>query len=78
MEGTPPQSDLDTPSSLRSQSAASTTAGQVGRGVASLSRDSRLGQRKHPALCVQLVHCLVDRPIKFVSISEGLMGEVMP
>jgi hypothetical protein len=28
------------------------------------------------ALCIQLVHGLVDRPIKCVSVSEGLMGQM--
>jgi hypothetical protein len=51
-------------------------AGQLTR-APRLSRDSRLGQRKHPALCIQLVHGLVDRPIKCVSVSEGLMGEMV-
>ena len=45
-------------------------------------RDSWFGQRKHDTLGIQCVHIqcvhgLVDRPVEFVSISEGLMCEMM-
>ena len=42
-----------------------------------LSRDSRLGQRKHAALGIQRVDALMDRAVECVRVSEGLMGEMM-
>ena len=40
-------------------------------------RDSWFGQRKHHTLCIQRVHGLVDRLVESVTISKGLMREMM-
>ena len=42
-----------------------------------LSRDSWSGQRKHHTLRIQRIHGLVDRLVESVSISKGLMREMM-
>ena len=42
-----------------------------------LSRDSWSGQRKHHTLGIQRVHGVVDRLVECVSISKGVMGEMM-